>query len=160
MNIRPATHTDYDQVWNIFQAVIKTGDTYVFNPDTPKEDLKKHWFASYMETFVYEIDGKIVGTYILKPNQIDAGSHIANASYMVHPEHHKQGIGKVLCTHSIHHARTQGYLGMQFNLVVSTNTRAVNLWKHFGFTIIGTIPNGFNHKTLGFVDAYMMYLVL
>lgn len=160
MEIRKASFKDYDQVWEIFQTVIQTGDTYVFHPDTPKEELQKHWFASYMDTYICDDHGKIVGTYILKPNQIDTGAHIANASYMVHPKHHGKGIGKALCTHSIQEAISKEYLGIQFNLVVSTNTRAVRLWQHFGFNIIGTIPNGFKHKTLGYVDAHIMYLTL
>ena len=41
MKIRKATETDIDQVWEIFSKVIETGDTYVFNPNTPKKDLKK-----------------------------------------------------------------------------------------------------------------------
>jgi hypothetical protein len=32
---------------------------------------------------------------------------------------------------------------MQFNLVISTNLPAVNLWKKFSFKIIGTIPEAF-----------------
>lgn len=54
MNIRQAIKTDILKVWEIFSEVIKTGDTYVFNPNTPKEDLKMHWFSDYMETFVIE----------------------------------------------------------------------------------------------------------
>jgi ribosomal protein S18 acetylase RimI-like enzyme len=49
---------------------------------------------------------------------------------------------------------------MQYNLVVSTNERAVRLWKHMGFEIIGTVPGGFRHPRLGFVDAYIMHKVL
>ena len=78
MKIRQADkHTDYSKVWEIFKAVIATGDTYVFDPDTPKESLARHWFADYMDTFVAEDEsGAIVGTYIIKPNQVDLGSHI------------------------------------------------------------------------------------
>jgi hypothetical protein len=43
---------DYDKVWDIFSNVIRTGDTYVFDPDTPKESLSRNWFADYMNTFV------------------------------------------------------------------------------------------------------------
>ncbi|WP_422359845.1 GNAT family N-acetyltransferase [Reichenbachiella sp.] len=157
MNIRKATLRDYDAVWNIFSAVIQTGDTYVFDPETPVEDLQKLWFANYMETFVIENEGKVVGTYILKPNYPDLGSHIANASYMIHPGAQGKGIGKLLCQHSLDYAKEQGYLAIQFNLVVSTNQAAVALWKQFGFEIIGTTPGGFRHKTLGLVDTYMMY---
>lgn len=155
--IRQATLNDYDGVWDIFKLVIQTEDTYVFDKDTPKEDLQKHWFASYMHTYIWEENGQILGTYILKPNQIDAGNHIANASYMVHPNAFGKGIGKELCKHSIDQAKALGFRGMQFNLVVSTNTRAVRLWQYFGFKIIGTIPEGFKHSTRGYVDAYIMY---
>lgn len=155
--IRKATEKDIDQIWEIFQAVIKTEDTYVFSPKTPKTDLQKHWFASYMHTYVFEEEGQILGTYIVKPNQIDLGSHISNASYMVSPKAQGKGIGKKLCEHSLKLAKDLGFIGMQFNIVVSTNKGAVALWKKFGFEIIGTTPKAFKHKTLGLVDAYIMY---
>ena len=159
MKVRKADQAkDYDGIWNIFRNVIQTGDTYVFDPNTPKESLHKLWLSDNMDTFVaVDDDGKILGTYFIKPNQIDLGSHIANCGYMVNPDHHGKGIGKQLCEHSIEFARQKGYLGMQFNIVVSTNTNAVNLWKKFGFEIIGTTPKGFRHKELGLVDTYIMY---
>ena len=157
MNIRKATETDYDKVWEIFSKVIKTGDTYVFSQNTQKNDLKKHWFAEYMETYVIEENGQIFGTYILKPNQIDFGNHIANSSYMVSPNAQGKGIGKKLCEHSLQIAKENGFVGIQFNIVVSTNKGAVELWKKYGFEIIGTTPNGFRHSELGLVDTYIMY---
>ena len=45
----------------------------------------------------------------------------------------------------------------QFNFVVSTNENAVELWKRLGFTIVGTLPGAFRHRTRGFVDAYVMH---
>jgi len=57
LNIRKSTASDFDKVWEIFSKVIKTGDTYVFSPNTLKDDLKKHWFAEYMETYVAEENG-------------------------------------------------------------------------------------------------------
>ncbi|UII79624.1 GNAT family N-acetyltransferase [Flagellimonas sp. CMM7] len=157
MNIRKATEFDFDKVWEIFSKVINTGDTYVFNPNTPKEDLKRHWFADYMETYVVEENGQILGTYIIKPNQIDLGNHIANCSYMVNPNAQGKGIGKKLCEHSLEIARKRNFKGIQFNIVVSTNKGAVALWKKYGFQIIGTTPKGFRHSKLGLVDTYIMY---
>lgn len=157
IEIRTATLNDYDAVWEIFSKVIQTGDTYVFHPNTPKDDLQKHWFASYMQTYVLEENGKILGTYILKQNQIDLGSHIANASYMVHPNTQGKGIGKKLCEHSLKTAKELGFKAMQFNSVISTNVAAINLWKNYGFKIIGTTPKGFKHQKLGYIDSYIMY---
>jgi len=152
---------DYDGVWEIFLDVISRGDVFSFLPETPKSDLKKLWFADNMDTFVaVDNSGKIVGSYYVKPNQPGLGSHIANGGYMVHPEEKGKGIGRLLCQHSIDFAREKGYLGMQFNMVVSTNASAVKLWKSFGFSIIGTIPQAFRHQKLGLVDAYIMYKTL
>lgn len=157
MKIRKAIKSDYDKVWEIFSEVIKTGDTYVFNPKTPKVELKKYWFANYMETYVIEENEAILGTYIIKPNQIDLGNHIANCSYMVNPNAQGKGIGKKLCEHSIEVAKKNNFKAIQFNIVVSTNKRAVELWKKYEFEIIGTTPKGFRHSELGLVDTYIMY---
>ena len=158
MEIRRADkQTDFDKVWDIFKNVISTGDTYVFDPNTPKDSLHNHWFAVYMSTFVAVDNDEILGTYIIKPNQIDLGNHIANCGYMVNPKHHGHGIGKLLCEHSIKFAKESGFSGIQFNIVVSTNESAVKLWQKFGFDIIGMTPKGFRHKTFGLVDTYIMY---
>lgn len=157
MTIRKASEFDYDSIWSIFAEVIQSGDTYVFDPDTSKTELAKHWFMDYMTTFVAEEDGMVLGTYIIKPNQIGLGNHIANCSYMVSSKARGKGVGKLLCEHSISYAKEQRYLGIQFNMVISTNTAAVALWKKYGFQIIGTTPKGFRHASLGYVDTYIMF---
>lgn len=157
MAIREATLEDYDPIWDIFSTVIKTGDTYVFHPNTPRKDLGIYWFAGGMKTFVLEENGKILGTYVLKANHIDLGSHIANASYMVHPKAQGIGIGKKLGDHSLKTAKEMGFAAIQFNMIVSTNRVAIVLWEKLGFEIIGTIPGGFKHWTLGYVDTYIMF---
>ena len=149
---------DFEGIWEIFSKVIQTGDTYVYDPKTPMEKLPDLWFASSMDTFILENEnGEILATYFIKPNQIDLGNHIANCGYMVHPDHHGKGLGKVLCEHSISFAKEKGYTGIQFNCVVSTNLAAVHLWKKFGFSIIGVTPKGFRHPEKGFVDTYIMF---
>lgn len=102
-------------------------------------------------------DGQILGTYIIKPNPIDLGNHIANCNYMVNPNAQGKGIGKKHCERPLQTAKENGFEGIQFNIVVSTNKIAVALWKNYGFTIIGTTPKGFRHAELGMVDTYMMY---
>ena len=160
IKIRKATAEDENQIWEIFSKVIATGDTYVFPPAMPRTALKQYWLAAHMDTFVAEEEGKLLGTYMIKPNQIGLGNHIANCGYMVSPEAQGRGIGKKLCEHSLHYAKTCDYQAIQFNIVVSTNTAAVALWKKYGFDIIGTTPKGFRHSQLGLVDTYIMYKAL
>ena len=160
IKIRPATEKDFDEIWRIFKSVIADGDTYVNRADTTEDEAYAKWFDKNAKTFIAEINGKILGAYLLKPNQVDRGSHIANASYIVDANSRGTGIGKALALHSIATAKEFGYLAIQFNFVVSTNIAAVNLWKSVGFKIIGTIPQGFKHEALGYVDAYVMFLKL
>jgi ribosomal protein S18 acetylase RimI-like enzyme len=85
---------------------------------------------------------------------------VANAGYMVHPDYRGHGIAKLLCRHSLAEAKRQGFLSMQFNYVVSTNTRAVNLWQAMGFKIIGIAPKSYKHAQHGYVDIYIMHRFL
>lgn len=81
----------------------------------------------------------------------------AETCFMVAAGSAGQGIGRRLAEHVIDRARLSGYPGMQFNAVVSTNDRAVALWKSLGFAVVGTIPGGFRHRRLGYVDLHVMY---
>jgi len=159
MIIRKAKEGDYETVWNILETVIQQGETYAYEA-LSKTDLPSLWFAPSMKTYVAVETDQVLGTYILKPNLPGRGSHIANASYLVTEASRGNGIGDALCKHSIQTARELGYEGIQFNLVVSSNTSAVALWERNGFQIIGTIPKGFRHRKLGLINAYIMYLDL
>jgi ribosomal protein S18 acetylase RimI-like enzyme/ADP-ribose pyrophosphatase YjhB (NUDIX family) len=155
--IRPATPDDADAIWEIFQKIVAGRDTYVFLPDTPREEAVGYWLAENAIARVAEIDGRIAGMYKLMDNQRGLGAHVANASFMVHPSAAGRGIGYAMGADCLHEARRQGYDAMQFNFVVSTNTRAVELWRRLGFRILGTLPRVFRHGTLGLVDALVMY---
>ena len=157
MNIRLATISDSDAIWEIFHAVVAAGDTYVFDPRISREDALAYWFGPATRTYIAEDSGRIIGTYILKPNQPALGSHIANAAFMVSPAARGLGTGLAMGEHCLAEARQHGFHAMQFNFVVSTNEPAIRLWKKLGFTIIGTLPAAFRHATLGFVDAHIMF---
>jgi len=103
---------------------------------------------------------QIVGSYYLKPNQPGLGSHIANAGFMVAEGQSGKGIGRTMGLHALEEARRTGFQAMQFNFVVSTNTRAVALWQSLGFSIIGTVPQAYRHRMLGLVDIHIMHRFL
>ena len=157
LEIREAREENREAIWSIFEAVIQTGDTYVFLPNTPHSDLDQYWLAPHMRTYVAEVEGDVVGTYILKANHPGLGSHVASASYMVHPAAQGMGVGSAMGANSLEEARQMGFRAIQFNLVVSTNEAAVHLWEKMGFAIIGTLPEAFCHQKLGYVDAFVMY---
>ncbi len=160
ITIRRARESDFDSIWQIFHEVVEAGDTYVYDPETTREQARSIWMPDSVTTYVACLDDTVVGTYILKPNQPGLGSHVANAGYMVKPGVHGQGVGRAMCEHSLAEAREAGFQAMQFNMVISTNEAAVALWKKLGFTIVGTLPKVFRHKKLGLVDAYVMHRFL
>lgn len=147
-------------MWPIFQAVVATGTTYVFAPDTRRDAAEAYWMGPSISSWVAEDEARIVGMYKLIPNRPDLGSHVANASFMVDPSAAGRGVGKAMGLHCLREARRAGFLAMQFNFVVSTNTAAVALWKNLGFEIVGTLPKAYRHRELGFVDAFVMYRFL
>jgi ribosomal protein S18 acetylase RimI-like enzyme len=157
INIRKALEDDKDDIWNIIQQVISTGDTYLFAPDSSKERMLGYWFKEGKHTYVATDDNKVVGTFIITENQPDLGSHIANASYMTFPAERGKGIGKLMGEYSLAEAKRLGFYAMQFNIVVKSNEGAIRLWKSLGFEIIGEIPEAFNHKQQGYTNAYIMY---
>ena len=119
--------------------------------------LSAFCFAHGTHTYVAEADGRITGTYILRPNQPGGGSRVANAAFMVSASARGQGIGRAMAEHCLGEARRLRFRAMQFNFVISTNTAAICLWQELGFEIVGTLPSAFCHPDKGYVDVYVMY---
>jgi len=157
VTIREATERDRDVIWEIFRATVAPGDAFVYDPNTPREEAMAYWFANGTRTYVAEEDGKVVGSYILRPNRPGLGNHVANAGFMVEPTARRSGIGRAMGEHALNEARRLGYRAMQFNFVISTNESAVRLWQRLGFKIVGTLPDVFRHSKKGLVDAYVMF---
>jgi len=157
LHIRPATKEDGDAIWEIFHAVVATGDTYAFDPNISRDDALACWMRSDTHTYVAKQEQQIVGTYILRANQAGGGSHVANAAFMVATNARGLGVGRAMAEHCLAEASRLDFRAMQFNFVVSTNESAVRLWKNLGFKIVGTLPHAFHHPAKGFVDVYVMF---
>ena len=155
--LRPALAADADEIWRIFQPIVAAGDSYTFAADTTRAEAETYFLGAGIPAFVADVDGRVVGFYKLIPNHRDRGAHVANASFMVDPACGGRGIGRALGLHCLQEARDRGYVAMQFNFVVSTNAPAVALWQSLGFGVIATLPGVFRHRTLGDVDAFVMF---
>jgi GNAT superfamily N-acetyltransferase len=157
LKIRKATEQDKPAVWEIIRGVIAGGDTYVFPPDSGREEMLAYWYSPDKYTYVALAGGKVVGTFFLKANQPGLGSHVGNAGYMVAPAAAGKGIGRRMAEWSLDEARRLGFTAMQFNFVVKSNKYAVKLWQDIGFEIIGEIPEAFDHASDGLTNALIMY---
>jgi ribosomal protein S18 acetylase RimI-like enzyme len=157
MLIRPVLPADADDIWRVLEPAIVTGETYALPTDMTRAEALAYWSAPNHDVFVAEERDVIVGSYFLRANQLGGGAHVANAAYMVAPAATGRGIAQAMCEHSLAEARSRGFLAMQFNFVVSSNERAVRLWQHLGFAIVGISPKAFRHPSLGLVDALVMH---
>lgn len=157
VTIRLAQQPDEDAIWSILQPVLQAGETYALPRDWSRNEALRYWFADGHEVFIAEDDGKVVGCYYLQPNQRGGGAHVANCGYVTATGSSGRGIATAMCEHSLRLATERGFRAMQFNFVVSTNERAVRLWKRLGFDMVGKIPEAFDHPALGLVDALVMY---
>jgi len=158
--IRPFRDPDWNAVWPLLRATFAAGDTYSFAPDISETDARRAWIEIPAATFVAFEGDRLVGTYFIKPNQPGLGDHVCNCGYVVDASAQGKGIATELCEHSQAWAIAHGFRAMQFNLVVSTNERAVRLWLRLGFEIVGRLPGAFRHRERGFVDALVMFKTL
>ena len=73
------------------------------------------FFASQSFTGVAEDDGKIVGLYILHPNNLGRCGHICNASYAVSSDVRGKHIGEQLVKDCLQKGKELGFRVLQFN---------------------------------------------
>lgn len=159
--LRPFHASDWPSLWKLLHATFQSGETYAYAPEASEAEVHAAWIEAPEETFVaVEPDGRVVGTFYLKPNQPGLGSHVANCGYVVAADAAGRGIATRLCEHSQAEAAARGYRAIQFNFVVATNERAVRLWQRLGFAIVGRVPGAFRHARLGYVDVLVMHKAL
>jgi L-amino acid N-acyltransferase YncA len=157
--VRPLVADDWGRVFEIFRAVVEEGETYAYPDGLTSEEARALWVEGPPGAAIVALrDGVILGTAKFGPNRPSRGSHVATASFMVAAESRGSGVGRALCEYAIAKTREQGYAAMQFNAVVSTNVHAIALYRQLGFVTIGTVPEAFDHASLGRVGLDIMYL--
>ena len=158
--IRPATTADTPAIWALVEPTVRAGETFALPPDMSEADAITYWTGPGRAVFVAEADGRVVGTYFLRANQLGGGDHVANCAYITDMALRGRGIARRLAEHSLEEARRRGFLAMQFNFVVSSNESAVHLWQSLGFETVGRLPGAFRHPRLGPVDCLVMFRTL
>ena len=144
----------------MLEPVFRAGDTYAIDPAITRDAALAFWCGGTHSAFVAEKDGAALGSYYICPNQQGGGRHVANCGFVTAQGATGQGVARAMLADALDRAQASGFRAMQFNFVVSTNTRAVALWQANGFDIVGRLPAAFKHPKAGYVDAYVMYRTL
>ncbi|MBX9392471.1 GNAT family N-acetyltransferase [Streptomyces sp. TRM72054] len=160
MLIREATADDWPHIWPFWHRIVAAAETYTWDPDTTEDAARDLWMSPAKRVYVaQDDDGAVIGSAYLTPNYGGPAARIANAGFMVDPEQAGRGIGRALAEHMLTEAKAHGYRAMVFNAVVETNP-AVQLWTALGFTILGTVPDAFDHPQHGRVGLHIMHKTL
>jgi GNAT superfamily N-acetyltransferase len=156
-----ATPADWPAIWPIVGEVVVAGDTFAYDPEMTEDEGRAMWMVGSPGRTTVAVDGAaVLGTANMYANRAGPGAHVASASFMVASAARGRGVGRALAEDSLAWARAAGFKAMQFNAVAETNVAAVALYGSLGFSIVGTVPEAFDHPEHGLVGLHVMYLRL
>lgn len=136
----------------------KTSLIKLIRLNTPKyfAPSEEDWFSDFLDKevedyFVIENNNNIVGCGGVN---YEKGENIAVLSWgMIHPNHHKQGLGSFLTKHRINHVKT---VCSAKRIIVRTSQHTYGFYLKMGFTLTKTKEN---HWGPG-LDLYYMEMSL
>lgn len=157
MTVRGYSENDIPQMAEIWNEVVEQGEAFP-QTETLTDEEASAFFAAQSYCGVCEENGRLMGLYILHPNNVGRCGHIANASYAVRTDMRGRHIGRLLVSDCIKMCGRLGFGILQFNAVVSTNEPALRLYRSLGFTQLGTIPHGFRRNDGTYADIIPHYI--
>lgn len=145
-----------DALWAILEPAFRAGDTYTVDRNISRDAGLAFWTGPEKTVFMAEAETP-VGSYYIKANQGGGGAHVCNCGFVTNPLARGKGVASAMLSHGLKQAQAMGFLAMQFNFVVASNTGAIRLWDRAGFDTVGRLPKAFHHPEQGYVDALVMY---
>ena len=159
--IRDAAESDWPAIWPIVREVVVAADTFPYDPGLTEDEGRAMWMVASPGRTTVAVDGAAVaGTANMYANRAGPGAHVASASFMVASAARGRGVGRALVEDALSWARAAGFRAMQFNAIAETNVEAVALYRSLGFSIVGTVPEAFDHPEHGLVGLHVMHLKL
>jgi GNAT superfamily N-acetyltransferase len=137
--LRALEPADHGALFAEFSRIVAAGEGWPESGSYTREEFRRTWLEIPTEVTVAIVDGRLAGAYLVKPNFVGRGSHIANCGYFVAREWRGIGLGRRLVEHSIERARALGFDAIMFNLVFESNP-ARALYERLGWREIGRIP--------------------
>ncbi|MCH3971267.1 MAG: GNAT family N-acetyltransferase [Oscillospiraceae bacterium] len=157
LQIRNYTETDLPQMIEIWNQVVADGIAFP-QTDLLTTETGKAFFAQQTSSAaaVDTESGRVLGLYILHPNNVGRCGHICNASFAVDKSCRGLHIGEKLVQDCLQQAKKHFRI-LQFNAVVADNTSARHLYERLGFHCVGEIPKGFLMKDGHYESIYVYY---
>lgn len=150
---------DLPAMTGIWNEIVAAANAFP-QTDPLSETEARTFFADQDYTGVAAADDKVLGLYILHPNNIGRCSHIANASFAVGSQSRGKGVGELLVRDCLAQGKRLGFRILQFNAVLEINTAANHLYEKMGFHKLGTIPGGFRLDDGQYTAINLYYIEL
>ena len=143
MTIAPCTRAHAPEILAIFNhAILRTTALYEYEPRTP--DFMTAWFdtkerANLPVLGAFDEVGTLLGFATYGPFRALPAYHpTAEHSVYVHPDHHRQGVGKALLRALIATARER-QIHTLIGVIDSANPASLALHASFGFQHVGIL---------------------
>jgi len=156
-----ADERDVEPLRRLYRVIVDEGISYPHDLFPDRDDFMDYWFRgkSTVAAYVPNRDNAagMAGAFYLKPNWPGRAGHVANAGFIVAPDWRSKGLGWLLGTTMLAHAKQLGYRSVIFNLVFSENVVARCLWNKLGFKELGMIPGAVRKNDGMYQDAVIMF---
>lgn len=154
--VRAYAADDVEAMRAIWNEVVRDGVAFPQEDELSADDAVA-FFAEQSHCGVAVSGGRVVGLYILHPNNVGRCAHVANASFAVAPSARGMHVGRALVTDALAQLAPCGFGGLQFNAVVDSNASARHLYESLGFAHVGVVPRGFRMKDGTYEDIHIYY---
>ncbi|TLV01349.1 GNAT family N-acetyltransferase [Dyadobacter luticola] len=133
--IRPLTEADWQQVKQIYQLGIDTGDA-TYETQTPEVDALKLKFLTE-PLLVVEDNGQVIGwAFLSAVSSRCVYGGVAETSIYIHPEFHRLGIGRALLSDLVPLSEKLGFWTLQAQ-IFPENKASIALHERQGFRKVG-----------------------
>ena len=156
-----ADERDVEPLRLLYRVIVDEGNSYPHDLFPDRDDFMDYWFRGKSTVAAYVPDrdnaAGMAGAFYLKPNWPGRAGHVANAGFIVAPDWRNKGLGWLLGTTMLAHAKRLGYRSVIFNLVFSENVAARCLWNKLGFKELGIISGAVRKNDGTYQDAVIMF---
>lgn len=161
LNFRPEQATDTEMLWAMFSTLSEATVSNLippFNRERVEGWTKNIDYSKVLAIVAVTWDARIVASGSLQFNPQPVMRHKAELGLTVYDSYQNRGIGTALLSHLLDIAKEKGLKKVHLT-VRADNTRAIGLYRKFGFEVEGTFKkemclNG------EFLDDYRMALFL
>ena len=157
VEVRPYVTADLPAMREIWNEVVAAGQAFPQEEPLSAGEAAAFFAGQSRSCVAQDAAGRVLGLFVLHPNNVGRCGHIANASYAVAGAARGRGVGAALVRRSLREAGLLGFRILQFNAVAVDNAAARHLYEKLGFTPLGVIPGGFRRPDGGYVDICLYW---